>query len=87
MTCTRCDGSGFLNIQQVDHLTLTVFDDLGEVGVILDWIDRQTEDHDVMVCDCCGDGDDWYGEPGTHDAQDNGPGGPYVYNGGLPECN
>jgi len=24
------------------------------------------EGHDVQVCDCCGDGDGWYGIPGEH---------------------
>uniref|UniRef100_A0A6M3JHU8 Uncharacterized protein n=1 Tax=viral metagenome TaxID=1070528 RepID=A0A6M3JHU8_9ZZZZ len=45
--------------------------------------------HDVTVCDCCGDGEGWYGEPGEHYNSDDpsGPDGPYGYNGGLCECN
>lgn len=44
--------------------------------------------HDVQVCDCCGDGESWYGTPGEHYGPDDppGPGGPYDYNGGLCEC-
>jgi hypothetical protein len=26
--------------------------------------------HDVSVCDCCGDGQSWYGTPGQHDGDD-----------------
>jgi hypothetical protein len=40
------------------------------------------------VCDCCGDGEGWYGEPGQHYTSDDpvGHNGPYAYNGGLCEC-
>lgn len=27
--------------------------------------------HDVSVCDCCGDGEGWYYKPGVHDLTDN----------------
>jgi hypothetical protein len=45
--------------------------------------------HDVQVCDCCGDGRGWYGEPGRHYTNQDPPGrqGPYAYNGGWCECN
>lgn len=83
MNCTRCEGTGFLNLHQVYD------EDPSEVGpdVILRWIEEHT-DHDVAVCDCCGDGDDWYGEPGQHYTNDDPQGkeGPYAYNGGLCEC-
>jgi hypothetical protein len=60
MICTRCEGSGFLNICQVpDHLVDQ------DVEVILDWALRNSG-HDVTVCDCCGDGEEWYGLPGEH---------------------
>ena len=86
-TCTRCDGTGFLNLHQVDDETFTFFDEVGAVSIILDWIKKNT-DHDVSVCDCCGDGDVWYGTPGEHYNQDDPAGerGPYAYNGGLCEC-
>lgn len=85
--CTRCEGTGFLNLHQVDEETLRRFDDLGEVQVLLDWI-ASHENHDVSVCDCCGDGEGWYGEPGHHYSSMDPPGnaGPYASNGGLCKC-
>jgi len=55
--------------------------------MVLKWISNNTE-HDVQVCDCCGDGEDWHGEIGEHysDHDPQGDGGPYEYNGGLCEC-
>jgi len=53
---------------------------------ILVWINSHPTETDATVCDCCGDGSSWYGERGCHDSKDCGPGGPYAYNGGLPEC-
>ena len=83
MICTRCQGTGFLNIHQVPE---EINMDLSRVP-ILEWM-RTTEDHDVAVCDCCGNGEDWYGAPGEHYTTDDppGPNGPYAYNGGLCEC-
>jgi hypothetical protein len=89
LTCTRCDGTGFLNIEQVDEATRKRFDGEGMHSIILDWISKNTS-HDVQVCDCCGNNDDgWYGIPGIHYTSDDprGPHGPYAYNGGLCECN
>lgn len=45
-------------------------------------------EHDIQVCDCCGDGDSWYDIPGEHyNAEDPiGHRGPYAYNGGRCEC-
>lgn len=84
LTCTRCGSSGFLNIEQVP-------DDAQDEGVeaIQKWIKECCEDHDVQVCDCCGDGEEaWHGVPGEHYGPDDPPGrgGPYEYNGGLCEC-
>jgi len=82
LTCTRCDGSGFLNLWQIpgdvpsdDH------------DVVVGWI-AATKGHDVAVCDCCGDGEGWHGTPGEHYGSDDPPGhnGPYSYNGGFCEC-
>jgi len=87
--CTRCDGTGFLNIEQVDDETLSVFDHSGDPQIIIDWMWGAGEhDHDVSVCDCCGDGVIWYGTPGQHYTEKDppGPGGPYAYNGGHCEC-
>lgn len=81
--CTRCQGTGFLNVEQLP-------DGLLEQGceAVQVWIVAHT-DTDTQVCDCCGDGYGWYGEPGHHySAQDpSGQHGPYAYNGGLCECN
>ncbi len=79
MKCNHCEF-GFLNIDQVPA------DVLGTQAV-LQWIKNNTG-HDVKICDCCGDGEDWYGKPGEHydDTDPPGPNGPYAYNGGLAEC-
>lgn len=85
MTCTRCQGTGFLNTEQIP---LEVW--LENSTEIKAWIDGQTSGStDAKVCDCCGDGEVWYGTAGEHYTQDDpkGPFGPYVYNGGLCECN
>lgn len=92
MICTRCDGSGFLNINQVPS-------DIVSKGTdeIVRWLEdcisrRQTYGcschisapcsicveclHDVVLCDCCSDGENWYTAPGEH-----GPNEPKI-----PEC-
>ena len=66
LSCTRCGGTGFLNLEQVDEDTLARFDETGDVCLIFAWIALAECEHDVSVCDCCGDGEDWYGEPGQH---------------------
>ena len=80
LTCTRCDGTGFLNIEQVRE-------DLADPGDILKWI-ANNDGHDVSVCDCCGDGEGWYGVPGEHYNSEDpiGRDGPYASNGGLCRC-
>jgi hypothetical protein len=82
MNCTRCEGTGFLNVEQLPE-------DLKQDGIdcdkVLKWI-AENDGHDVQVCDCCGDGHGWYNEPGSHNHNDYGKNGPYAYNGGLPEC-
>jgi len=80
ITCTRCQNSGFLNIEQIPEQHIR-----DDVELVLAWITEHT-DHDVQVCDCCGDGQNHYREPGEHSCCDYGPHGPYAYNGGLPEC-
>lgn len=84
LPCTRCESSGFLNAEQLpDHLCPF------EVGhsAVLYWV-AANKDHDAQVCDCCGNGEEWYGTPGEHYGQDDpaGPNGPYAYNSGLCEC-
>lgn len=91
MTCTRCGNSGFLNIDQLPDELSKLLDELGPED-FLNHASRylkDREDHDVQVCDCCGDGESWYGEPGEHyNSEDpRGNNGPYSYNGGLCECN
>jgi hypothetical protein len=87
ITCTRCDGTGFLNIDLTPDELLRQFDSTGNHDLISNWIVMQ-DDCDVMLCDCCGDGDGWYGVPGEHYNQEDPPGrnGPYMYNGGLCKC-
>lgn len=86
-TCTRCESTGFLNLHQVPERILNHFSDTWDHEIILKWIkDNEDEDHDVSICDCCGDMENWYGEPGEHNGLDYGKNGPYSYNGGLPEC-
>ena len=49
--CTRCEGTGFLNLHQVDEATLMKFDDLHDAQVILDWIaDRDARGRDGCCC-------------------------------------
>ena len=86
-TCTRCENTGFLNIHQIpdkEMIELEKADDF--IQAVLVWTD--TGEHDVQICDCCGDGADWYGVPGEHyNSEDpRGHEGPYSYNGGLCEC-
>ncbi len=85
MTCTRCENSGFLNLHQVHSPILIEFVNTNDVQIILDWI-ANNKDHDVTVCDCCGNKEQWYSTPGEHDNKQFGKSGPYSYNGGLPEC-
>lgn len=67
MNCTRCDGTGFLNAHQLPE-------DNPPNGIeeILAWIEAN-DDHDVQVCDCCGDGESWYGTPGEEPIGDDLP--------------
>ena len=85
--CTRCEGTGFLNLEQVYEDVLATYDDRGDSQIIIDWISGN-KNHDVQVCDCCGDGYGWHGYPGEHYNNEDPPGkdGPYAYNGGLCEC-
>lgn len=46
MNCTRCEGSGFLNLHQIPDNELS-----DDHGVTLKWI-AEHDDHDVSVCDC-----------------------------------
>lgn len=80
MHCTRCQGSGFLNMGQVPDSVVKEFEAKGDHEVILTYI-KNNIDHDVGVCDCCGDGDSWYGQPGEHTHADGKWDTP-----GVPEC-
>lgn len=88
ISCTRCGGTGFLN---VDQLPTSV--DSDDSDSVLVWLEQNPRgdsepDHDVSVCDCCGDGEKHYGVPGEHYNSDDpkGDDGPYSGNGGLCEC-
>lgn len=86
INCTRCQNTGFINLDQIPEGELSKMDyDL--VATVPEWIKAHNE-HDVSVCDCCGNGDEWYGMPGYHYNRDDPPGkdGHYGYNGGLCEC-
>ena len=88
MNCTRCASTGFLNIHQFTEATGKDFFELEDAqDVVLKQI-KNNENHDIQVCDCCGDGENWYGAPGEHyNSEDiSGPDGPYAYNGGHCEC-
>lgn len=81
MNCTRCEGTGFLN-------SFAIPQDIVESGhhSIMKW--TGVVESDVTVCDCCGNGEEWYGVAGEHygGSDPRGPNGPYAYNGGLCEC-
>jgi hypothetical protein len=83
MFCTRCEGTGFLNLFQINENDI----DISDIDEILKWI-KENNDHDVQICDCCGDGYCWYGIPGEHYNNEDkiGKNGPYEYNGGYCEC-
>lgn len=85
MTCTRCDGTGFLNSEQFPMDVL----DAG-FDTMLAWTKIDVgQASDVAICDCCGDGEaGWHGLPGEHYTSDDpiGKNGPYAGNGGLCRC-
>lgn len=86
--CTRCEGTGFLNINQIPDEDLYNYENSSDFyAEVLAWIDSH-DDHEVQVCDCCGDGYGWYGIAGEHYNSEDpvGNNGPYAYNGGLCEC-
>ena len=103
-TCTRCEGTGFLNADQIPDGVLkegheSVREWIGETFAtqlraegcschIAPPCSFCMSKHDVTVCDCCGDGDGWYGTPGEHYGPEDpqGPNGPYASNGGLCQC-
>lgn len=83
--CTRCQGTGFLNIEQIDDLSVV---DKG-VDAIREWIATEERENDVQVCDCCADEyGNYHGTPGYHYGTTDPSGyfGPYAYNGGFCEC-
>jgi hypothetical protein len=86
LQCNHCQGTGFLNIEQIEDGAIR---DGGTEAVLLWMRGHQEIDHDVQVCDCCGDGEEtWHGVPGEHYNAQDPPGheGPYGYNGWLCEC-
>ena len=89
INCTRCQGLGFINIHQLPEQEMDAAEASPDLhAYLLAWI-AANQGYDVAVCDCCGDGDTWYGTPGEHYNRDDPDGdrGPYRYNGGLCECN
>jgi len=67
LPCTRCESSGFLNLNQIPDDVLITLD---SNEAILAWC-NQNDAHDVQVCDCCGDGVSWHGTPGEHYGPDD----------------
>jgi len=103
LSCTRCGGSGFLNADQLpEHLDHADTDEI--LTWLSEYHRERNDscctchinppcgycvsENDVEICDCCGDGEDWYGMPGEHYGPDDpqGPDGPYSSNGGLCKC-
>ena len=88
ITCNHCEGTGFVNLQQIKDTVLTKAENSPNFcEFIQKWIEDH-ERHDVAVCGCCGNGEGWYGTPGEHYNSEDPGGyrGPYEYNGGLCEC-
>ena len=88
MICNVCSGTGFKNLEQITEGELDAMGD-NLLEAVPKWIAAQATESDVCVCDCCGDGEGWYGEPGHHYGRGDpiGRGGPYASNGGLCKCN
>ena len=76
MYCSKCDGTGFLGLGEP----------VGRPGNRL--VDILKSSPGARICDCCGDGETWYGIAGQHYGPEDpmGAHGPYAYNGGLCEC-
>lgn len=98
--CNRCQRTGFINYDHIDEdseeyklikmqLMLEGYDESDTVYFVLVILEKFPDVYEhVSVCDCCGDGITWYGEPGEHYGwlDPIGPNGPYQYNGGQCEC-
>ncbi len=102
--CGHCGGTGFLNVEQVPDDVVDKgwelinqwligrniqIEEAGDCSChIAPPCSRCVLHHDVVRCDCCGDGEVWYGFPGEHynNEDPSGENGPYAYNGGLCEC-
>lgn len=66
-TCTRCESTGFINMHQLPDDIAMLFDNSKDPhDYLLKWLYANL-DNDIQVCDCCGDGENWYCEPGEHD--------------------
>jgi hypothetical protein len=88
-TCTRCEGSGFLNLHQIPEAYLSMIENADDpLSKIKEWIckaNRRGEKHDVRVCDCCGDGEGGHGIAGVHYNGEEREGA-YDYNRGICDC-
>ena len=52
MNCTRCQGTGFLNLEQVPDEVLNPFNATGDVDLILAWIDETAATRNRYGCSC-----------------------------------
>lgn len=52
MHCTRCEGTGFLNLEQVPTETLAEFEKTGDHNVILTWIHDMDRNRQRYGCSC-----------------------------------
>lgn len=86
--CTRCETTGFLNLHQLTDEQHQAAEDSDDFHQHIMAAHCDDDELDVCVCDCCGDGEGWYGTPGEHYGPDDpqGPRGPYAGNGGLCRC-
>ena len=52
MNCTRCQGTGFLNLDQVDEEVRQRFDATGDHEVVRDWIAQRNSAIERLDCAC-----------------------------------
>ena len=66
--CTRCKQFGFINLPFENQRFRRWVERHGRIGgsfydLMLEYVYPRTA---IRVCDCCGDGETWFYEPGLH---------------------